>query len=194
MPPRPSRPTSAQFCFMPAAPVRSGADWNWLAPSARRRGCWRRGVCGFWRSIPPRRRSRKPRGARSAHRNVTLRQALLPQQMPRGPFDLIVASEILYYLRPNDLRSLISRTTGDAGAGRKGGDPASSEGFQRCGGAPAVRPTVRGRSVSSPHVARMPGQCRAFPGSGSCKEVAAFGAGCRKETVEPDQPATSLES
>ena len=109
MPPRPSRPTSAQFCFMPAAPVRSGADWNWLAPSARRRGCWRRGACGFSRSIPPRRRSRKPRDARRRHRNVTLRQALLPQQMPRGPFDLIVASEILYYLRPNDLRSLISR-------------------------------------------------------------------------------------
>ena len=41
--------------------------------------------------------------------NVTLRQALLPHQMPRGPFDLIVVSEILYYLRPNDLRLLISR-------------------------------------------------------------------------------------
>ena len=41
--------------------------------------------------------------------NVTLRQALLPRQMPRGPFDLIVVSEILYYLRPNDLRILICR-------------------------------------------------------------------------------------
>jgi SAM-dependent methyltransferase len=43
------------------------------------------------------------------HSNVTLGQALLPRQMPRGPFDLIVASEILYYLRPNDLRILIDR-------------------------------------------------------------------------------------
>ncbi|MFD2236166.1 class I SAM-dependent methyltransferase [Aureimonas populi] len=29
---------------------------------------------------------------------VTLRQALLPAQMPRGPFDLVVVSELLYYL------------------------------------------------------------------------------------------------
>lgn len=43
------------------------------------------------------------------HPNVTLRQALLPRQMPRGPFDLIVASEILYYLPPNDFRDLIGR-------------------------------------------------------------------------------------
>lgn len=42
-------------------------------------------------------------------RNVTLRQALLPRQMSRGPFDLIVVSEILYYLRPNDLRALVPR-------------------------------------------------------------------------------------
>lgn len=41
------------------------------------------------------------------HRNVCLRHALLPRQMPRGPFDLIVVSEILYYLRPNDLRALV---------------------------------------------------------------------------------------
>lgn len=40
--------------------------------------------------------------------NVTLRRAILPRDMPRGPFDLIVASEILYYLRPNDLRRMIS--------------------------------------------------------------------------------------
>lgn len=43
----------------------------------------------------------------AAHRNVTLRRAVLPRDLPRGPFDLIVASEILYYLRPNDLRRMI---------------------------------------------------------------------------------------
>lgn len=44
-----------------------------------------------------------------ARRNVTLRQALLPRDAPRGPFDLIVVSEILYYLKPNDLRLLLLR-------------------------------------------------------------------------------------
>jgi len=39
--------------------------------------------------------------------NVTLKLALLPRNTPRGPFDLIVASEILYYLCPNDLRDLV---------------------------------------------------------------------------------------
>ena len=44
-----------------------------------------------------------------ARRNVTFRRALLPRDAPRGPFDLIVVSEILYYLRPNDLRLLLLR-------------------------------------------------------------------------------------
>ena len=38
---------------------------------------------------------------------VTLRQAVLPQQTPRGPFDLIVASEIAYYLKPHALGELL---------------------------------------------------------------------------------------
>lgn len=42
-------------------------------------------------------------------RNVTFALVTLPRDMPRGPFDLIVASEILYYLRPNDLRRLTSQ-------------------------------------------------------------------------------------
>lgn len=41
--------------------------------------------------------------------NVSLARALLPVDMPSGPFDLIVASEIFYYLRPNDLRLLLLR-------------------------------------------------------------------------------------
>lgn len=44
-----------------------------------------------------------------AKRNVTLRRAVLPREVPRGPFDLIVVSEILYYLKPNDLRLLLFR-------------------------------------------------------------------------------------
>ncbi|NGP18407.1 class I SAM-dependent methyltransferase [Devosia aurantiaca] len=35
--------------------------------------------------------------------NVEVLQALLPQDMPRGPFDLIVISELLYYLKRHDL-------------------------------------------------------------------------------------------
>lgn len=50
--------------------------------------------------------------------NVTLIKALLPGGVQRGPFDLIVASEILYYLQPNDLRLLlleIARATSPGG-------------------------------------------------------------------------------
>lgn len=42
-------------------------------------------------------------------RNITLKLALLPRDTPRGPFDLIVASEIFYYLKPGDLRLLVIR-------------------------------------------------------------------------------------
>ncbi|WP_102960056.1 class I SAM-dependent DNA methyltransferase [Mangrovicella endophytica] len=37
--------------------------------------------------------------------------AELPDEMPRGPFDLIVASEIAYYLKPRDLARLLQRVT-----------------------------------------------------------------------------------
>lgn len=39
---------------------------------------------------------------------VRLERMVLPD-MPRGRFDLIVVSEILYYLKPNDLRTLLAR-------------------------------------------------------------------------------------
>jgi cyclopropane fatty-acyl-phospholipid synthase-like methyltransferase len=41
--------------------------------------------------------------------NVVVRQALLPDQTPHGPFDLIVASEILYYLSLSDMMILLHR-------------------------------------------------------------------------------------
>ena len=40
---------------------------------------------------------------------IIFRHALLPRDMPRGPFDLIVASEILYYLKPSDLSALLPK-------------------------------------------------------------------------------------
>lgn len=41
--------------------------------------------------------------------NVTIRQAVLPGETPRGAFDLIVASEIAYYLDPRELSDLLAR-------------------------------------------------------------------------------------
>lgn len=47
-------------------------------------------------------------GARTADLpSVTISIATLPATLPRGPFDLIVVSEIAYYLSENDLRILI---------------------------------------------------------------------------------------
>lgn len=37
---------------------------------------------------------------------IAYRQAILPRDLPRGPFDLIVVSEIAYYLGARDLRAL----------------------------------------------------------------------------------------
>jgi SAM-dependent methyltransferase len=57
-------------------------------------------------------------GARDPHR-IDYRVGVLPDDMPRGPFDLIVASEILYYLRPKDMRGTLSRMiSGTAPGGR----------------------------------------------------------------------------
>ena len=42
-------------------------------------------------------------------RHVTLRQARLPDQTPHGPFDLIVASEIVYYIAPHHLYDLLRK-------------------------------------------------------------------------------------
>lgn len=41
--------------------------------------------------------------------HVRVGQALLPRDMPPGPFDLIVVSEILYYLPPRALLRLLDR-------------------------------------------------------------------------------------
>jgi SAM-dependent methyltransferase len=39
--------------------------------------------------------------------SLTLAVRRLPEEMPRGPFDLIVVSELVYYMTPNALRRLI---------------------------------------------------------------------------------------
>lgn len=43
--------------------------------------------------------------------NVTVGRARLPHEWPAGPFDLIVLSEVGYYLGRNDLQVLAERTT-----------------------------------------------------------------------------------
>lgn len=40
---------------------------------------------------------------------LRFRRAVLPTETPRGPFDVIVVSELAYYLVPNDLRILTNR-------------------------------------------------------------------------------------
>ena len=49
---------------------------------------------------------------------MSLRLTTLPEQMPHGPFDLIVASEIVYYLSPHALDELLRRL--DAAAAPNG--------------------------------------------------------------------------
>lgn len=49
-------------------------------------------------------RRRTPPGLR-----IAFRQAVLPRDLPRGPFDLIVVSEIAYYLTERDLLALSRR-------------------------------------------------------------------------------------
>ena len=58
--------------------------------------------------------------ARRAPRNgrIHFHRAILPGQMPRGPFDLIVVSELVYYLRPDHLKLLADRILRSAGATR----------------------------------------------------------------------------
>jgi 2-polyprenyl-3-methyl-5-hydroxy-6-metoxy-1,4-benzoquinol methylase len=41
--------------------------------------------------------------------HITFRYAKLPEQMPRGQFDVIVVSELIYYLRQHQLKSLADR-------------------------------------------------------------------------------------
>ena len=43
-------------------------------------------------------------------RHVVITEAALPQDMPRGPFDLIVISELLYYLKSRDLDAVLRRS------------------------------------------------------------------------------------
>jgi SAM-dependent methyltransferase len=40
---------------------------------------------------------------------IDTRRAVLPRDMPKGAFDLVVVSEILYYLSPRDSRMLLER-------------------------------------------------------------------------------------
>lgn len=65
------------------------------------------------------------------NKNVSFRQALLPAETPRGPFDLIVASEIALSQRALALR-LFRKVTGCFGAERKDRDSQSLPPIRRC--------------------------------------------------------------
>jgi 2-polyprenyl-3-methyl-5-hydroxy-6-metoxy-1,4-benzoquinol methylase len=45
----------------------------------------------------------------AAHSHVTFEQATVPEQFPAGPFDLIVLSEVIYYLDAPDVHRLAAR-------------------------------------------------------------------------------------
>jgi LmbE family N-acetylglucosaminyl deacetylase len=53
---------------------------------------------------------RQARAATSGLPRVEIRQAELPAGLPAGPIDLVVFSEILYYLDDRDLRDTVERT------------------------------------------------------------------------------------
>jgi SAM-dependent methyltransferase len=45
----------------------------------------------------------------AGNRRVSFLQARLPRETPRGPFDLIIAAEIVYYLSPGAMDDLLGR-------------------------------------------------------------------------------------
>lgn len=57
------------------------------------------------------------RGRLGEFPHVDVRLGVLPGDVPDGPFDLIVASEILYYLAPADLEPAIERLTAQLAPG-----------------------------------------------------------------------------
>jgi protein-L-isoaspartate O-methyltransferase len=56
----------------------------------------------------------RARARNAAQSNVTFERRRLPDELPDGPFDLVVLSEVLYYLSPDDLEraldALLTRT------------------------------------------------------------------------------------
>ena len=53
------------------------------------------------------------------HRHVRARAMSIPSELPDGPFDLVVASDVLYYLPVEELRTCVDRieaSLGDGGA------------------------------------------------------------------------------
>lgn len=55
---------------------------------------------------------RDARAALTTHPHADARVGVLPADLPAGPFDLVVASEILYYLSPAELHDLLDRLRG----------------------------------------------------------------------------------
>ncbi|MFK7602003.1 class I SAM-dependent DNA methyltransferase [Deinococcus sp. SM5_A1] len=49
----------------------------------------------------------RARARNAAHSNIVFERRRLPTDLPDGPFDLIVLSEVLYYLSPEDLETAL---------------------------------------------------------------------------------------
>lgn len=60
---------------------------------------------------------RQARRRCARHRHVRFERRVLPAEAPTGPFDLVVLSEIGYYLAPPDLGTLLDRLAASVDAG-----------------------------------------------------------------------------
>lgn len=49
--------------------------------------------------------------------SVVVRRGVIPEDLPAGPWDLVVASEILYYLGPELLEATVTRTVAELAPG-----------------------------------------------------------------------------
>ena len=95
-----------------------------VARSASSPRCWRRAATTCSPSTSRRRRSSEPGAGSQAGTTCASSSARCPRSCPRGPFDLVLFSEILYYWSAELLERSLSRLAGIARAGRKpGGRP-----------------------------------------------------------------------
>jgi LmbE family N-acetylglucosaminyl deacetylase len=60
---------------------------------------------------------RSARSVTSQHRNVRVEIARIPEEVPSGPFDLVVFSEVLYYLDRADLAATLANVERQIGPG-----------------------------------------------------------------------------
>ena len=89
--------------------------------------------------------------ATAAHPNVLVQQGSVPTDWPSGAFDLIVLSELCYYLADLDLARLLERTTETL---RPGGVVLATHWRHDAPGYPLTGDAVHARLLATEHLAR----------------------------------------